>query len=438
MPLLEDDYCVGPVVGVGNYGVVRQGVEKKTGRKVAIKTATKQGIGALENEIISLRKLGSVGSVLGFIARYQTQSQIHMVTEYCNKGPLTEYILNEISQRGRCCEEDTQAVVHQLLKTLKCVHAHGFCHRDIKPDNIMITGDSGANTSSDDTSRSNMTKSKAVRARPELRLIDFGLAHPIRQPASVGDSQLVVMDKVCGSDFFIAPEVFGKSYYGGNCDIWSVGVIMHIMLFGVPPFTGHNPVEIRRSIKHSAVKWDHDAADNHSTTTTTTRTCAGTPDALVVSGSAPASLPRVSSPAKNLLSQLLVKDPDMRMGAAQALRHCWFADLRHQNDDEQEQEQDIVLDSSDMSSAGSITNEILWSLWPRQNAAIDTQGRKNTKVPYPPWKLQSQAAINESLRVQHHEARLLRIQDRYPCDVGIRSSQKYTGPANTHAMYIDK
>jgi calcium-dependent protein kinase len=88
------------------------------------------------------------------------------------------------------------------------MHSNGLVHRDIKPENFLFESDDpGA----------------------ELKLIDFGLSskhHPTQS-----------LHSIVGSPYYVSPEVL-KADYGPECDIWSAGVIMYVLLSGCFPFGG--------------------------------------------------------------------------------------------------------------------------------------------------------------------------------------------------------
>ena len=96
-----------------------------------------------------------------------------------------------------------------MIKRLEKVHEERIIHRDIKPDNFLIGG-------------TELTKDN-------IYIIDFGLAKRVNPKE--------VMNKPNGTPYYIAPEVL-KGSYTTQCDLWSMGVIMYIMLCGKPPFGG--------------------------------------------------------------------------------------------------------------------------------------------------------------------------------------------------------
>ena len=98
--------------------------------------------------------------------------------------------------------------MYQVARSLAYIHEMGICHRDIKPENFLLYKE-------DDDSH--------------IKLIDFGLAKKVNPNE--------VMNKPNGTPYYIAPEVL-KGSYTTQCDVWSMGVIMFIMLCGKPPFGG--------------------------------------------------------------------------------------------------------------------------------------------------------------------------------------------------------
>jgi len=89
------------------------------------------------------------------------------------------------------------------------IHSKNIIHRDIKPENILF--EKGSNL---------------------VKIIDFGIA-----TAKKTDK----LTERLGTPYYIAPEVLCKNY-DEKCDIWSCGVIMYMMIFGSPPFSGNDEV----------------------------------------------------------------------------------------------------------------------------------------------------------------------------------------------------
>ena len=107
------------------------------------------------------------------------------------------------------------------LGALKYMHDKGIAHRDLKPENMLMT-----------------TKG----ADAEVKITDFGLS-------KFFDEQSSLMKTPCGTPGYIAPEVLHMRGYNQQCDIWSMGVIVYILLCGFPPFYADNDAQLFERIK---------------------------------------------------------------------------------------------------------------------------------------------------------------------------------------------
>lgn len=128
--------------------------------------------------------------------------------ELATGGEMIQHLLNG----GKLEENQGRNYFHQLMSALNHLHSNNIVHRDLKPDNILF----------DDRFR--------------LKLADFGFAGSSAQKAD-GKFQTY-----CGTAAYMAPEILtlnkgGQSSYDGfAADIFSAGVILFIMLRGIPPF----------------------------------------------------------------------------------------------------------------------------------------------------------------------------------------------------------
>jgi calcium-dependent protein kinase len=99
-----------------------------------------------------------------------------------------------------------------------------------------------------------------------------------------------------GTPYYIAPEVLNKKY-NEKCDIWSCGVIMYIILSGMPPFNGQNDQEIMKKVRIGKFSFSDPCWSN------------------------------ISDKAKDLITQLLTYDVDKRPSAEEALKHPWIQEM---------------------------------------------------------------------------------------------------------------
>ena len=111
-------------------------------------------------------------------------------------------------------ERNRAIVLNQVVKALNYLEDMKMVHRDLKPDNIMYS------------STTNETNWDSI----QIKLIDFGFA-------KTSDNDL---QDFLGTPYFIAPEIIKKEKYGTKCDVWSLGVIAHLILTGKMPFEAEN------------------------------------------------------------------------------------------------------------------------------------------------------------------------------------------------------
>ena len=148
---------------------------------------------------------------------YEDSHHLNLVLEHSSGGEL----FNRIVETGRFKEPKARTLIRQMLKSVKYLHSKGISHRDIKPENFLFEN-----------------KSKSS----QIKLIDFGLSKCYKNNGF--DKK---MSSIVGTAYYAAPEVL-KGHYGPECDVWSIGVIMYLLLSGSHPFEGKSNREIFRKI----------------------------------------------------------------------------------------------------------------------------------------------------------------------------------------------
>jgi len=167
-----------------------------------------QSMNRIYDEINIMRHLGNHPSIIQLVDMDESlQSTVRLVLELCEGGELYD----RIQQKQFYPEPEAKLLIRNLLEAMKFIHSKGVMHRDLKPENILLA-------------------SKV--SNTDIKISDFGLAKiskdfPRRLPRS---------HSICGSDFYLAPEVIKQEEYGREIDIWSVGVVCYVVLSGSLPF----------------------------------------------------------------------------------------------------------------------------------------------------------------------------------------------------------
>ncbi|XP_067355916.1 serine/threonine-protein kinase DCLK2 isoform X3 [Channa argus] len=204
-PIILEKYEVGKVIGDGNFAVVKDCVERSTGKEFALKIIDKAKCRGkehlIENEVAVLRKVKHPNIIM-LIEEVDNPSELYLVMELVKGGDL----FDAITSSAKYTERDASVMIYDLAGALKYLHSMNIVHRDIKPENLLVC------------EYPDGTKS--------LKLGDFGLATVVDGP----------LYTVCGTPTYVAPEIIAESGYGLKVDIWAAGVITYILLCGFPPF----------------------------------------------------------------------------------------------------------------------------------------------------------------------------------------------------------
>jgi calcium-dependent protein kinase len=259
------------LLGEGSFGEVWQVRHKTLGKDFAMKIIEKSpncNVDEIKNEIEILKQLDHP-NILKILEFHMSTDKFYIITDYCSEGEL----FHEIKSKELFSEMETAYVIKQILSAVRYCHKMRVIHRDIKPENIMIIR-------------------RELGNYLHIKLIDFGTAKFFDE----GNIQRGLV----GSSYYIAPEVI-KRKYDEKCDIWSIGVIMYIMLTGIPPFYGSDDESI---LLHVSIGKYDTTSDNYL---------------------------NLSDDAKDLIKNLLKFNPKERITARNALEHPWFKSKQFTN-----------------------------------------------------------------------------------------------------------
>jgi serine/threonine protein kinase len=281
---VRDVYKIGRTLGTGGFSVVKLATERSTGGVWACKIMTLPAPGKSTGDGESTREdiLKEIDILMSlsdpniiFLKEYfEEAGRVYVIMEYLGGGELLDALLNK--EKGsdgldaHYSEADARLIFKQLIAGVKYLHSIGIVHRDLKLENLLLTKKGDLST---------------------IKIADFGLAK------KYGHSQL---STICGTPQYVAPEVIrGGSTpytYGTECDLWSCGIILFILLAGYPPFYDDSEPRLFRKIRAGKYNMQDPVWD------------------------------LVSDEAKDLITKLLEVEPEKRLNVTQVLEHPWMQD----------------------------------------------------------------------------------------------------------------
>ena len=204
-------------IGIGGQGGVWLARDPSIDRKFAVKQYNKARLSSMPrkvglralNELECLQDCGHHPFLIGCYGSFQTHSSLFIVLEVAPGGDLFT-----LDFRYGLPETSTRFYVSSVVLALRHMHTHGWLYRDIKLENVLIDG------------------------RGYAKLCDFGFAKKAANLRTFTQ---------CGTDEYAAPELVLGEGRGVSADWWALGILVHELFTGKPPFQG-TPDEVHASI----------------------------------------------------------------------------------------------------------------------------------------------------------------------------------------------
>ncbi|GMF13023.1 unnamed protein product [Phytophthora lilii] len=293
----HDKYNVSSVLGSGKYSVVKRCTKKSTGEQFAVKIIDKRQmieVRFLKRELEIMYGLRHDG-VVRLMELFENNDSLFLVMELCGQE-LFEYI----DRNGPLPESTTRPLIRKLVRTVAYLHAQCIVHRDIKPENILLP------PNSQDVSDIKLSDFGIARKldghghdnvlTPHESLSEVANLHdaPATNPSGLPSATDMVRNRMarahtkCGTRDYIAPEVMSGKGYGTEADLWSVGVVTYVLASGCAPVFLPTAEGVKK-VSFSDESWSGASED-----------------------------------LKRFIEALLVRNPEKRITAADALEHPWL------------------------------------------------------------------------------------------------------------------
>jgi calcium/calmodulin-dependent protein kinase I len=263
----HDMYDMGMQIRTGSCATVWECRSKKTQEIFAVKVIRRANLTSSDDEVV-LNEVAMMQALSGrnkhvveLLDFYEEQEFFFMVMEKMEGGDVFDRIvsLNQYS------ENDARDLVLVLLQAVGGMHKQGICHRDLKPQNLLL---------------------QSFDSHASIKVADFGFACRVHMQES--------LTKRVGTPSYVAPEILKNLPHDQRVDLWSIGVIVFVLLVGYPPFMEDNQAILFDRIRRG--NWEFEGKDWEN----------------------------VSQEAKNLIRGLLVVDPKERWTIDDALGCPWI------------------------------------------------------------------------------------------------------------------
>ena len=292
---------VGVRLGQGAFGTVELATDGK--KQIAIKCIEKdhivqENMGIQVSKEVSILKQLKHKNIVYIEEVLMSPGYLYIIMEYVKGGEL----FSKIAQTGGKIPEDLcKRYVYQICDALEYCHNLNVCHRDIKPQNILLD------------------------EKDNIKLVDFGFAtimemedttdfDEFNRGMEAQSHKMRETHTLCGTDAYMAPELVSrKKYMGDKADIWAMGTVAYFLITGSLPF---RKFDVKRLL--------YDTLD-------------------------------LSPEQKDFISKCLDVVPENRYSARRLLLHEWIFDSKRLSNSSSDTKENIEISSSSSEDEDEIT-----------------------------------------------------------------------------------
>ena len=211
-----DNYKVIQYINKGSFGKIYS-VERNDKEKYAMKTIKIFGIDRYQRiSILTELKIlltNNSNYLLKCHDVFTSKNRLCIITEYVDGGDLDQYI----KKRKVLGLDEITKIFLKICVGINVLHTNQIVHRDIKPANILMT------------------------KTGDVKICDFGICKFLDYNK--------VTNTMVGTPYFMSPEQMYERHYDYKCDVWGIGCVLFVMLYGKPPFNARNMHELKRNIQ---------------------------------------------------------------------------------------------------------------------------------------------------------------------------------------------
>ncbi|CAD8167652.1 unnamed protein product [Paramecium pentaurelia] len=265
----EDHYECLQTIGQGAHAIVKTARKKGTEEIYAVKIV-RSGDQEIQNNVkrtfnnTRCLRHPNIAQDMELYINEKSETS-YLVMEYCNLPSLESVI-----KKRPLKIEELKVIIKQLLFAIQHSHSKGICHRDLKPDNILVNIKENSNP-------------------PHVKLVDFGVSRRF-----ISKGQEIDMLTKTGNIFYCAPEIYHKASYSKEVDIWSIGIICYQCTFQKLPLHS-NELSDFVDLLGNPEKWTFKD-----------------------------SLCNIEMPLSNLILSMLNPNKENRITVEEAIRHPFF------------------------------------------------------------------------------------------------------------------